>query len=69
MLATVCAHSFEDVLLCSSAPCDKLSVDGLSSSDPSMIIWIKKDQFLLSWLLSSISENMLGHVSRCLHSY
>ena len=27
--------------------------------------WTQLDQFLLSWLLSSISENMLGHVLHC----
>lgn len=69
MLATVRAHSFEDVLLCSSAPGESVSADGSSSSNLSSIQWTKKDQFLLSWLLSSISESMLGYVSRCAHSF
>lgn len=63
ILATVRAHNFEDVLLCSSAPTDVVSCDGSSTSGLGLLDWNKRDQFLLSWILSSITESMLGHVS------
>lgn len=33
--------------------------------NPSYLDWIKRDQLLVSWLLSYLSEAMLGHVVRC----
>ena len=33
--------------------------------DPEFTLWTRHDQFLMSWLLSSMTELMLGHVIRC----
>ena len=33
--------------------------------NPAFLQWTHLDQFLLSWILSSISEPMLGHVIHC----
>ena len=32
------------------------------------VIWNRQDQYLVSWLLSSMSESMLGHVTRCVRA-
>ena len=34
-------------------------------SNPEYISWKRIDQFVMSWLLSAISEQMLGHVIHC----
>ena len=34
-------------------------------SNPEYISWKRLDQFVMGWLLSSISEQMLGHVIHC----
>ena len=51
---------------------DEVIVDLGSSSDslcnPEYISWKRLDQFVMSWLLSSISEQMLGHVVHCQYS-
>ena len=36
--------------------------------NPEYIAWIRMDQAVMVWLLSSISEVMLGHVVRCTSS-
>ena len=33
--------------------------------NPDYIVWNRQDQYLVSWLLSSMTESMLGHVTRC----
>ncbi|XP_062075179.1 uncharacterized protein LOC133779204 [Humulus lupulus] len=33
--------------------------------NPQFTLWIRTDQAILSWLLNSISEAMMGHVLRC----
>ena len=33
--------------------------------NPEYLIWMRTDQALMSWLLTSISESMLGHVVHC----
>lgn len=62
ILASVRAQGFEDVLLCNAAA--PFDAESSSSSSP-YFDWIRQDQFVLSWILSSISDSMLGHVSRC----
>ena len=37
-------------------------VTATTMSNPDFVVWMRLDQFLISWLLSSISEKMLGHV-------
>ena len=32
--------------------------------NPEYIVWNRKYQYLVSWLLSSMSESMLGHATR-----
>ena len=36
--------------------------------NPNYIIWNRQDQYLVSWLLSSMSKSMLGHVTRCVRA-
>ncbi|XP_057803046.1 uncharacterized protein LOC131018337 [Salvia miltiorrhiza] len=36
-----------------------------SSTSPPNSAWLRRDQYLLSWMLSSVTESMLGHVVRC----
>lgn len=72
VLATVKAHGFEEFLFCDldSVPSLDASTSAGSSSDSSAtVLWHRKDQFLLSWLLNLISEGMLGHVNRCVHAF
>ena len=40
-------------------------VSPIQSPNPEFSAWIRHDQFLMHWLLSSISEAMLGHVTHC----
>ncbi|XP_031247641.1 uncharacterized protein LOC116105348 [Pistacia vera] len=37
--------------------------------NPKYFDWKKTDQFLLSWLVSSISESMFRHVAKCISAY
>lgn len=62
ILTTVKAHGFEDVLLC-----DKNNIPPTDQSEES-IKWHRRDQFILSWMLSSMAESMLGYASRCNHA-
>ena len=39
------------------------------SANPDFVHWHRLDQFLLSWLLLTITESMLGHVLHCHTSY
>ncbi|XP_062111588.1 uncharacterized protein LOC133823034 [Humulus lupulus] len=57
VLPTVIGHGLDDILLTGAAP-PRLMVDG--SVNPEHISWVRKDQLLLSWLRSSMSEAMLG---------
>ena len=71
VLPAVRAHDLDGFLfgtrLC---PPQYLDVPDISSTappqvNPSYTIWIRTDQAILSWLLNSITEAMLGHVLRC----
>jgi gag-polypeptide of LTR copia-type len=39
--------------------------DGYSVSNPAYTFWIRQDQLLLAWLLSSISEAVVSQVIHC----
>lgn len=68
VLTTIRAHRFENILLASSA--SLMVTDGSESSEMAVAnLWQRRDQYLMIWLLSSISESMLGYVSHCVHSY
>ncbi|PON50169.1 hypothetical protein PanWU01x14_224820 [Parasponia andersonii] len=82
ILPTVRAHELEGFLL-GTHPCPEQFIrfqEGEGSSDaqamassaqrlnPAYTYWIRTDQALMSWLLASISESMLGHVVRCTSS-
>lgn len=53
----VCPPQFVDL--------DELPPNTPPQVNPSYTLWLRTDQALLSWLLNSISEAMLGHVLRC----
>ena len=55
----------EQFINSSSVPEHSSSVPEQLTVNPEFLQWTRLDQFLLSWLLSSISENMLGHVLHC----
>ncbi|KAK6154372.1 hypothetical protein DH2020_008620 [Rehmannia glutinosa] len=70
LLATTRAHGFDGFLNGTAFPPPQLISEVASTSldsifNPEYILWLRKDQFLFSWLLSSISESMLGHITRC----
>ncbi|KAK6137336.1 hypothetical protein DH2020_028917 [Rehmannia glutinosa] len=70
VLSTVRAHGFESILF-GDCPVPEASITSTSegtsttSINPAYVLWMRRDQFLLSWMLASIGESMLGHVSRC----
>lgn len=63
IMATVGAHSYEDILFCEAVP------DEGTSTNSDCLLWHRRDQVLHSWMLSSIDETMLCYVSRCEHSF
>lgn len=48
---------------------DDDSSKSIKKSNPSLFSWKKIDQFLVSWLLSTISESMFRHVAKCIIVY
>ena len=72
ILPAVKAHGLEDFLFGRKLNPDEVIVDPGSSSaslsNPKYISWKILDQFVRSWLLSLISEQMLGHVVHCQYS-
>lgn len=68
VLPTIRAHGFEEYISATVMPPSPLlpSQSGAAPRpNPEYQIWIRRDQFLLSWMLASIGESMLGHVVRC----
>ena len=62
VLPTVRAYELEGFLLGTKAlPCSTLD----DSVNPDFVHWNRLDQFVVSWLLSSISDSMIGHVLHC----
>ena len=64
ILPTVRAYDLENYLLGTITPPIKFMNDQ-STVNPAYSQWLRLDQLLLGWLLSSISESMLGHVVNC----
>ena len=58
------AYDLENYLLGTVTPSVKF-VNDQSTVNPAYSQWLRLDQFLLNWLLSSIFESMLGHVVNC----
>lgn len=66
ILSTVRAHCLDDLL--DKAP--QIPIQFLPNSrdqaiNPEFVTWKRRDQYLVSWMLSSIGESMLGYVTRC----
>ena len=64
------AHDLESFLLNTKLKpeeyiVDSTDVDQSPQINSAYVFWRRTDQFVLSWLLSSISEQMLGHVLHC----
>ncbi|KAF4403314.1 hypothetical protein G4B88_007960 [Cannabis sativa] len=66
VIPTVIGHGLDDILLGGISPPEKL-VNG--QSNPEFTIWKRKDQLLLSWLRSSMSESVLGSLAQFQSSY
>ena len=75
VLPTIRAHGLEGFLL-GNIPCpdqflDSTIVNGngetetIQITNQEFVSWTRHDQFLMSWLLSSMTESMLRHVIRC----
>lgn len=67
ILSTVRAHGFDDLIDKYKIPPSQylLSPSGDCIPNQDFLSWIRRDQFLVSWILSSIGESMLGYVTRC----
>ncbi|KAK6150976.1 hypothetical protein DH2020_015908 [Rehmannia glutinosa] len=68
ILATATAYGFEEFLFGSASSPSQFIVDdssGKKATNPEYVIWLRKDKFLFSWMLNSISDSMLGYVNRC----
>ncbi|KAK6146323.1 hypothetical protein DH2020_020192 [Rehmannia glutinosa] len=68
ILAIVTAHGFEQFLLGTvDVPSQWItdSDSGVRKQNLEYSAWLRKDKFLYGWILKSISENMLGYISRC----
>uniref|UniRef100_A0A803PPU3 Retrotransposon Copia-like N-terminal domain-containing protein n=1 Tax=Cannabis sativa TaxID=3483 RepID=A0A803PPU3_CANSA len=72
VLSTVRAHQLEEFLTGARARPPATIIDPSDESrsipNPELADWLSLDQFLMSWLFNSISERMLGHVTRCASS-
>lgn len=67
ILSTIRAHNFDDLVDKYHTPPPQYlpSSSGDCITNPNFLNWIRRDQYLVSWMLSSIGETMLGHVTRC----
>ena len=70
ILPTMTAHDLESFLLNTKVKPDENIADSTDADqspqiNPAYVLQRRTDQFVLSWLLSSISEQMLGHVLHC----
>ena len=57
VLPTVIGHDLDDILLSNVSPPQFLLTGAVN---PAYLQWRKKDQLLLSWIRSSMSEGILG---------
>ncbi|KAL5802268.1 hypothetical protein ACOSQ3_030728 [Xanthoceras sorbifolium] len=58
----ICPSKFVEVL-------SSNGVDKVVALNPEFSAWKRCDQFLLGWLLSTISENLIGEVTECMTSF
>lgn len=68
VLPMIRAHGFEEFIAPTAMPLAPLLPSNSGApprQNPEYAVWIRRDQFLMSWMLASISESMLGHVVRC----
>lgn len=68
VLPTIRAHGFEEFIATTAMPPAPFlpSQSGAPPrANPEYSVWIRRDQFLLSWFLASIGDSMFGHVVRC----
>ncbi|XP_057803192.1 uncharacterized protein LOC131018491 [Salvia miltiorrhiza] len=66
---TVRAFGFDDVLQNNSAPSQYLdSASSENVQNPSYLVWLRRNQFVFSWILTFISPSMIGYVGRCTFS-
>lgn len=67
ILATTRVHGFDDLLdKFHTTPIQFLaSTSGDRHVNPDFQTWIRRDQYLMSWMLSSIGESMLRNITRC----
>ena len=72
VLSTARAHGLEGfplgTLTCPSQSQSLVNKNGETSQvpNPEYYLWLRHDQFLMSWIFASIFEGTLGHVNRCL---
>ncbi|KAK6151853.1 hypothetical protein DH2020_014488 [Rehmannia glutinosa] len=62
ILSMVKAHGFEEFLFGTVKVPPKV-VEG--KVNPEYTLWLRRDQLLFSWIIASISESMMGHITRC----
>ncbi|KAL5738176.1 hypothetical protein ACOSP7_030937 [Xanthoceras sorbifolium] len=75
VMPNIRAIELEDFIT-GNRPCPSKFVETLASNgvdkeltlNPEFSVWKKYDQFLLGWLLSTISEGLIGFVTECLTS-
>ncbi|KAL5799537.1 hypothetical protein ACOSQ4_032421 [Xanthoceras sorbifolium] len=75
VIPNIRAIELEDFIT-GNRPCPSKFVETLASNgvdkeltlNPEFSVWKKYDQFLLGWLLSTISEGLIGFVTECLTS-
>lgn len=68
VLPTIRAHAFDDFISTTAilpSPLLPSQSGAPPRPHPEYSVCIRRDQFLLGWILASISDSMLGHVVRC----
>ena len=60
VIPTVIGHGLDDILLTGVAPVQRLINGGIN---PEFTTWKRKDQLLLSWLRSSMTETILNSLA------
>lgn len=66
----IIAHSLHHFILNPSIPLQFASHDHLENNTSAEYQkWLKQDQILFTWLLSSLSDNVLPRVLGCKHAY
>lgn len=67
VIATARAYSFEDIFL-QEPPLQFMASSSIATKsdvNPSYITWLRRNQFMFSWILASISSQMMGYIGRC----